>query len=162
MKHILKIDPSDLVFLNKTMSASEITKGLERFQGNVDSPTYATDHTARYIIATTSSFALGLTLAEAKYVALLEPDFQLSTVTQVFARHCRQGNKEKVVFAYLFRAKDSIVEERIQNVNNLRQLIDQATERKVADIAEDAPGTSGPFTADESLLPPEEDLYGAE
>jgi hypothetical protein len=48
---------------------------------------------ARYLVGTSSSFSAGLTLSMAIGITLLEPDFRLSTMVQLFARHCRQGNK---------------------------------------------------------------------
>ena len=88
-------------------------------------------HTARFLIATSSSFAVGLTLAEAISVGSLEPDFHADTIAQAFHRHCRQGNKNKIVYSWMFSAKNNKTETRIQEVSKLRKLIENAASRKV-------------------------------
>jgi hypothetical protein len=60
-----------------------------------------------------------MTLAEGLTLGFLEPDFRRSTILQGFTRHCRQGNKNPLVFAWLFLATVSPVEERIQTINAL-------------------------------------------
>lgn len=96
---MLKIPPDAIVFLDKrTMSQAKIEQGLERFQGKMEE----VDGKAalpRYIIATTSSFGAGLTLSEVIGIVLLEPDFRLSLMLQLFARHNRQGNKNQEIYS---------------------------------------------------------------
>ncbi|KAK6591460.1 hypothetical protein H4I95_12190 [Botrytis cinerea] len=118
MVHILEIEPADIIFLYKPMVPAEDQR------------------TARYIVSTSSSFAVGLTLASAISVAFLEPDYHADTVAQGFHRHCRQGNKnlDHGVESWMFMVKDNKVEARIFDVNNLRKQIISAAERKV-DVA---------------------------
>ncbi len=65
-----------------------IDRELAKFRIN---PEVASENqkTARYVIATTSSFAIGVTLAEAVSVSILEPDFHPQTTIRVFHRYCR-------------------------------------------------------------------------
>jgi len=131
-RHILKIPDEDIVFINKTMSQKKIDEMLTRFHGNMESSIPIKEQkTARYIIATSAAFSVGLTLAEAMAIIFLEPDFRASTMTQGFSRHWRQGNKNKEVQSILLLAKDNKVEERIMMRNNLRAGIQKAATRKV-------------------------------
>ncbi|KAK6591796.1 hypothetical protein H4I95_12038 [Botrytis cinerea] len=137
MVHILEIEPADIIFLYKPMGQAKINAALARFYIDVDSKVPAEDQrTARYIVSTSSSFAVGLTLASAISVAFLEPDYHADTVAQGFHRHCRQGNKnlDHGVESWMFMVKDNKVEARIFDVNNLRKQIISAAERKV-DVA---------------------------
>lgn len=138
MIYILKINPEDVIFLYKPMGQRKINDALARFHVNVDSKIPAKEQkTARYIVATSSSFAVGLTLAEAVSVGFLEPDYHADTVAQGIHRHCRQGNKnlDHGVESWMFMVKDNKVEGRIFDVNNLRKQIINAAERKVDDNA---------------------------
>ena len=130
MVHIRKISEDDIIWVNKgDMTPDQISKALSRFKVNYDSEIPV--KTARYIIATSSAFATGLTLNEAISVTFLEPDFNAVTILQGFARHWRQGNKNKKVYSYLLIAVGNHTEDRIQNKNKLRGAIQEATKRKV-------------------------------
>ncbi|ESZ92640.1 hypothetical protein SBOR_6974 [Sclerotinia borealis F-4128] len=138
MIHILKFRREDVVFLHKPMGQTKINAALARFHIDINCKTPAEEQkTARYIVATSSSFAVGLTLAEAISVGFLEPDYHADTVAQGISRHCRQGNKnlEHGVESWMFMVKDNRVETRIFEVNNLRKQIINAAERKTDDVA---------------------------
>lgn len=137
MKYILEIPAKDLIFLYKPMGDRRIHKELDRFHGDLDSEVPIEEQsTARYIISTTSSIGVGLTLAEAISVGFLEPDYHADNIKQGFARHCRQGNKniEHGVESWMFVIEGNTVEERIQEVNKLREQILESATRKVANI----------------------------
>jgi hypothetical protein len=133
MTKILKIPKSDVIFVNKIMTAKNITKELDRFHVDLTKEKSKQDPTARHIIATSSALAVGLTLGEAMTVAFLEPDFRPATTIQGYFRHCRQGNQNAKVYSWMFIASRSAVEERIQNVNNLRKGIIAAASRKTSE-----------------------------
>jgi hypothetical protein len=129
MKHIRKIPMEDVIFLSKTMRQTEIDNDLKRFRIDIDVGG-AKPETARYIVATTGSMAVGLTLSEAVSITLLEPDFRRHVMLQCFCRHCRQGNKNPVTYSNLCVARGSSIEERINQVNDLRGSIERATSRR--------------------------------
>ncbi|KAF7856816.1 hypothetical protein EAF04_009579 [Stromatinia cepivora] len=134
MIYILKIEPEDVIFLYKPLGQTKINAALARFHIDVDCKIPAEEQkTARYIVSTSSSFAVGLTLAEAISVGFLEPDYHADTIAQGIHRHCRQGNKnlDHGVESWMFMVKDNKVEGRIFDVNNLRKQIINAAERKV-------------------------------
>jgi hypothetical protein len=115
------------VFVNKTLSPGKIDDAFERFHGegnNASKP--------RLLIATTSSFGVGLTFSEAIGLCLLEPDFRLDVMFQVFGRHCRQGNKNLKTWCWLLLTSQNGVEERIMSVNKMRARIQESTEARVA------------------------------
>ena len=130
MKHILHVPKKDLIFVHKLLSQKKITDELSRFSVNVDKQDIEHQATARFILATSSSFAVGLTLSEASTVTFLEPDYRLHIMLQGFARHCRQGNKNPTTHSWLIRAAQSAVEDRICEVNTLRTAISKAAQRK--------------------------------
>jgi hypothetical protein len=132
MKYILKISKEDLIWIYRPLGQPTIDRELEKFHVDLDSSVpFAEQNTARFIVATSSSFAVGLTLSEALSVGSLEPDFHADTLAQAFHRHCRQGNKNKVVYSWMFYAKDNKTESRIRKVSQLRKLIENAASRKV-------------------------------
>ncbi|KAE8440337.1 hypothetical protein EG329_008565 [Mollisiaceae sp. DMI_Dod_QoI] len=141
MVHILGVPKFDVIFIYKPMGPKKIDAELARFHVNPDNEAPAKDQkTARYIISTSSSFAVGLTLAEAISVGFLEPDYHADTVAQGFYRHCRQGNKnlENGVESFMFFAKDNAVEGRIRNLNEMRTLILKAATRKTKEAMKSA------------------------
>jgi hypothetical protein len=131
MVYILKIPKDDIIFVTKVMSQGKITEQLARFHVDL-SKEDPQQKTARYIVATTSAFSVGLTLSEALTVGILEPDFRLATMLQSWSRHNRQGNKNLVTKSYLCKVSGNQVEERIVEVSTLRSSINAATARKTA------------------------------
>lgn len=116
------------------MTQKKITDQLARFHVDLTKERDKQPPTARYIVATSSSFSVGITLSEALTVGFLEPDFRLATMLQGFARHTRQGNKNPVTYSYLCEVAGNRVEERIVEVSKLRGSIDAATARKTGSI----------------------------
>ncbi len=110
------------------MSEKQISKELSTFCGDEK-----TSPSARYLVGTTSTFGTGLTLNMAIGLLLLEPDFRLSSMTQLYARHCRQNNPNKVTYTWQLLATNNAIETKIIEVNNLRGKIAQVELRKVAD-----------------------------
>ncbi len=134
MKHHLHIPDADIISINSlNRSSNATTKELNRFHINLESGTPPEEQeTARFILATNSAITTGLTLAEAISVGFLEPDFNAHTMAQGYARHCRQGNKNKAgVYSWLFTAKGNKTEERIQEVNHMKAKISEVQTRKV-------------------------------
>jgi SNF2 family DNA or RNA helicase len=132
MVYILEIPKKDIIFLNKTMPQKKITTELARFHIDPTKELQNQGSTARYIVATSSAFSVGITLSEALTVGFLEPDFRPATMLQGFARHTRQGNQNPVTYSYLCEVVGNRVEERIVEVSKLRASIDAATGRKTA------------------------------
>ncbi len=130
MTKILSIPEDEIVFLYKLLSQPEVDRGLMRFHGELRGQR----RWPRYIIATTSAFGTGLTLSEAVTVCLLEPDYRLSAELQCFARHSRQGNKNKATFSWLLYAVGNSREDNIRKRNKARKLIDQTLEGKVHQV----------------------------
>jgi len=123
-----KFRQKDLIFVTKLLPQSKITAEFARFHVDINQEA-GRSTTARYIISTTSCFGHGLTFSEAISVGMLEPDFRASTMAQVWCRHYRQGNKKSNVYTWLFVCKDSKTEERILEVNKLREGITAAASR---------------------------------
>jgi len=109
------------------MSQTRIDTALDSFHGRVENVPQP-----RLLIATTASFGVGQTLNEAIGLGLLEPDFRLHTMLQVYGRHCRQGNKNPKTWCWLFLAMNNDVEDKITSVNKMRARIQETTEGKVA------------------------------
>jgi hypothetical protein len=115
----------------------KIEKELAQFHVNLESNKPPSEqHTARYVIATTSSCGVGVNLAEAISVSFLEPDYHLDAFFQGCGRHCRQGNQnfEHGVESFLLTVKGNTFEERIHTRNKLREQIQNSTTRKVKDV----------------------------
>lgn len=112
------------------MSTKERSSALDRFHIDVNASLKG-QHTARYIIATSAAITTGVTLAEAMTVSFIEPDFHAHTMAQGWARHCRQGNKNKIVWSNLFLAQGNEVEMRIIGNSKLRAKIQEVQTRKV-------------------------------
>jgi hypothetical protein len=135
MRHILKIDSNDIIEVNSLfMTASQRTSALDRFHVNLDSDKIKPEnqHTARFIVATSSAIATGLTLAEGISVCFLEPDYNAHTMEQGWCRHCRQGNKNKLVHSWLCLNEGNKTEKRILDTNGLKEKIKQVAARKLA------------------------------
>lgn len=109
------------------MQQTQIDKALDSFRSQVEGVPKP-----RLLIATTASFGVGQTLNEAIGLGLLEPDYRLHAMLQVFGRHCRQGNKNPKTWCWLFLASNNMVEDRITLINNMRARIQATTEGKVA------------------------------
>jgi hypothetical protein len=158
MKYILKFPKEDLIWVYKPLGQSTIDSELDRFHVNLDSDVpFEEQQTAKIIVATSSTFAVGLTLAEALAVGSLEPDFHADTIAQAFHRHCRQGNKNKVVYSWMFYAKDNKTEDRIREVSKLRKLIENAASRKVNKAMKGA--ATRPATNTNLEILEDDDLY---
>jgi len=114
------------------MKPKAISDELARFHVDLNKELKG-QKTARYIVATSSAFAVGLTLAEAISVGFQEPDYRAATMLQGYARHCRQGNKNMTVYSWMFLAERSAVEDKIVRVNKLRATINEAVERKTSE-----------------------------
>ncbi len=125
MIHVLKIPEDSILHLHKLLKQKDIDSALARFQGN-DGEKHGPR--PRYIVATTASFGVGLTLSEVVAIGLLEPDYRVATELQVFCRHCRLGNKNKQTYSWLFYAEGNAREERIRQLNHARKQIDRTLE----------------------------------
>jgi hypothetical protein len=84
MVYVLKIPEKDIVFTYKAMSESNIRRELAKFCGDED-----TKPTTRYLVRTTSTFSTGLTLNITIRLGLLEPDFRISAMIQMYRRYYR-------------------------------------------------------------------------
>lgn len=112
------------------MGQSKIDSELTRFHGNVESHIpLAQQATPQFIVWTSSCGSVGLTLAEALSVIMFEPDYDINTVIQSYYRHCRQGNKNKVVYTGMLYIEGNATEERILMRTELRQRIQSTTTR---------------------------------
>jgi hypothetical protein len=123
----------DVISVNnwKTPSPAKRTAALSKFHVDLGSKVPVGEQdTAKFVIATSSAISLGLTLAEAISVSFLEPDYDPGKLAQGFARHCRQGNKNKEVYCYIFMVKKSKIERKILEISNLRKQIDSVQSRK--------------------------------
>jgi SNF2 family DNA or RNA helicase len=96
MIHVLKIPEVEIIFIHKLLDAKKIDAALDKFHGDSN-----TNEQPRYVVATTTSFAVGLTLSEATGIGLLEPDYVLANELQAFCRHNRLGNKNKRTYSWL-------------------------------------------------------------
>jgi hypothetical protein len=133
MKYKMKVPDKDLIYLYQDML--DFDKQIARFHVDLASNTPVEDqHTARFMVATSSCIHVGHTLAEALVLGLLEPDFRRAYMLQLFCRHHRQGNKNHLVYTFLFLATVSPVEEKIQEVNQWRATIDQSAQRKAREV----------------------------
>jgi hypothetical protein len=121
-----RIPAEEIAFVWKGMSDKQINGELDKFTGGVSGLP-----TTRYLVGTTSCFSVGITLNMAISITLLEPDFRLSTMVQLFARHCRQGNKNPETYVWLLLVANNSIETKILEVNNLRKAILAAETRKV-------------------------------
>jgi hypothetical protein len=138
MRHYRNVSKDDLIAINgwSTPTPKNKTAQLDRFHVDLGSSTPVDQQkTARFVIATSSAISIGLTLAEAISVSFLEPDYNAGKVAQGFARHCRQGNKNKKVYCDIFLAKGNKVEENILEISKLRKTIDAVQNRKRQVIA---------------------------
>jgi hypothetical protein len=112
----------DVISVNnwKTPSPAKRTAALSKFHVDLGSKVPVGEQdTAKFVIATSSAISLGLTLAEAISVSFLEPDYDPGKLAQGFARHCRQGNKNKEVYCYIFMVKKSKIERKILEILNV-------------------------------------------
>ncbi len=135
MKHILKINSKDIIKVNSLfMSASQRTSALDQFHVNLDSDKIIPEsqHTTRFIVATSSAITTGLTLAEGISVCFLEPDYNAYTIEQGQCRHYYQGNKNKLVHSQLCLNVGNKTKKRIIDINRLKEKIKQVAERKLA------------------------------
>lgn len=140
------------------MTPAQISKELERFKADVNKKVQD-QKTARYIIATSSAFSVGLTLSEAISVGFLEPDYRATTMIQGLSRHCRQGNKNPQVCSWIFRAKGSTVEERICQVNRLRSCITKAAARTSNSVEGGDLAVAGQGQGSRAEVTDEDDIY---
>src|SRR5665213_573075 len=115
MVYVLEIDKSQIAFTHKAMNETKISRELARFCG-----AEGKESTARYLVGTTSTFGTGLTLNMAIGLGLLEPDFRLSAMVQLYGRHCRQGNRNQKTWTWQFIAANNAIEDKIIEVNDLR------------------------------------------
>ena len=127
------IDPDDIVWLFKGVGQPGIQAGLDKFTG--ESKYCELDKngnvvTPRWIVATTSSFGIGITLTEGLWICLVEPDTRTHVTKQAIYRIYRQGNKNKVVFAITLYVENVELEEKILKGNINRETLGQATRRK--------------------------------
>jgi len=129
MVYVLHIPRDSILFLHKLLKQKDIDSGLARFQGNDRDKNRARPR-PRYIVATTASFGVGLTLSEVVAIGLLEPDYRVATELQVFCRHCRLGNKNKQTYSWLFYAEGNAREEKIRQINHAWKQIDRTLEGK--------------------------------
>jgi len=120
-----------------SMTPVQRTAAIARFHINPeDSTPPAEQQTARFIVATSAAIAVGLTLAEAINVTIIEPDYIITNMIQSWGRHCRQGNKNKLVYSILLTAKDNMTEEKIMIINSYKSVIEKASSRKVESSGE--------------------------
>jgi hypothetical protein len=174
MKYTLKIPERDLIWISKLRTPKQITNQLKRFHKDLGVELKKREgkeveelHTARYIIATSASFSVGITLNEAISICFLEPDYRPHTMKQGYARHTRNGNPNKLVHSWLLTAKGNAQEERILEVNAVRANITAATKRTLQETQKPPTTTSSsvqPPTGTSSSVPPDaieldEDLY---
>jgi hypothetical protein len=122
------------------MSWKTVAEKLTRFQGvepkELTDPPKEKQPTATYLVGMSSCFSLGLTLAEAILIALLEPTFACDDMAQVFSRHVRFGNKMVATQCILLVAKESLTEQRIELVNGMREKIQETVRGRVGESAE--------------------------
>ena len=132
MKHILKVPEKDLIFLHKKMSQAKINQQIALFHGNEKEHDLPASErpTPQYIITVSSVFTVGHTFAEVTVIAFLEPDYRAAVMAQAYARHCRQGNKNKQLYSWLFLAGNNTIEDRICKVNKLRGAIEDGVQQK--------------------------------
>jgi hypothetical protein len=113
------MDPARVLHITKLYEQVTIDSMLERWHNN-DDPMQPT-----VIVATTGALSVGLTLAEATEVILVEPNIRAAVEMQTFCRHCRQGNKSKVVFSRLLYTPGHKHEENILMRNRSRKGLSQ-------------------------------------
>ena len=77
----------------------------------------------QYIVATTASFSVRLTLSEAIVISLLELDYRVAIELQTFSRYNQLGNKNLETLLQLFYAKGNAQEEGICTRNQVRKKI---------------------------------------
>lgn len=133
MVYMLMIPRNSIVFLYKLFIQKEIDSALARFQGN-DGDTCQTRLQLQYIVATTASFGVGLTLSKVVAIGLLELDYRVATELQVFCRYLQLGNKNKQIYSWLFYTVGNTQEEKIRQINCTRKQIDCTLEGKRSDI----------------------------
>jgi hypothetical protein len=112
---IMSISPRSVLHITKLSVQLSIDKMLEDWH-NDDRPNYP-----HIIVATTGALAVGLTLAEATEVILVEPNIRAAVEMQTFCRHCRQGNASSKVFSRLLYTPGHRHEENILMRNRSRK-----------------------------------------
>jgi hypothetical protein len=118
IKH-MKIDPLRVLHIHKLLVQSTIDAMLERWHNQDD------NEQPFIIVATTGALSVGLTLAEAVEVILVEPNVRAAVEMQTFYRHCRQGNPNPKVFSRLLYTPGHRHEENIRNRNRSRKGLSQ-------------------------------------
>ncbi|KAF7858001.1 hypothetical protein EAF04_009357 [Stromatinia cepivora] len=135
MIHILGIPEEDIVFLDKVITSREFDRRLELWHGHVDIDNLRLKpKQPRYMVATSTSFGIGLTLSEAVLIALLEPDYSVANELQTFSRHDRIGNRNKETYSHLCFIEDNARENLIRRRNHARKGISKTLERKVVNL----------------------------
>lgn len=134
------IPAEDMVIVNawRTPNSNQTNEALARFHVDIDSKIPVEEQkTARYVLSTTSAISIGLTLAEAIEVTFLEPDYNAGKIAQGFARHCRQGNPNTVVWCNIIQVEQNFVEDKIMAMSDLRRQIEVVQQRKVETVTID-------------------------
>ena len=84
MVYVLKILKKDIVFTYKAMSESNIRRELAKFYRDED-----TKPITKYLVRITSTFSTSLTLNIIIRLSLLEPDFYILVIIQMYRRYYR-------------------------------------------------------------------------
>jgi len=125
-----------VVWLHQGLTQKKKNQAIANYQ---DSSALDPDTTIpRYLIAQTSTFSVGLTFQEVFGICLIEPDFRLDAMLQVFARHCRQGNINPITHSWMLLASSNATEEKIMEINQLKGSINKAMVRKKHELLDKA------------------------
>jgi hypothetical protein len=108
---VLNIPDEDIVFIHKGgMSQSQANAKLDIFHGK---DLEEGQERPRFLVAMTSTLSYGLTLNEAYCITLLEPDYKISTILQLFGRNNRLGGNNNRSWGFLLHTEGNELEDNI-------------------------------------------------
>jgi hypothetical protein len=96
---VKKVDKKDVVWIYVSLGNYELQRRLSQFLGDPDSDTE--QYMPRYLVATTASFGVGITIDKGIFIALMEQDHRINVQEQALARIHRQGNNNKTVWGFV-------------------------------------------------------------
>jgi hypothetical protein len=118
---VKRVPTKDIVWIYLQLGYDEVQRRLELFLGppESDAENLAARHRPRYMVATTGSFNVGLTMDKALFIAMLEPEHRVHYEAQVLARIYRQGNRNPKVHGIIITGNCN-VERRVVRKSGVR------------------------------------------
>ena len=107
-------------------------------------------HTPQYIVATTASFGVGLTLTEAYLLCLLEPEYRAGIIKQLFHRIHRYGQVNSHTITKLMYILGNELEQAVRELSKTRGQISQVYDAESGAAASHRDPISEPDSGDSS------------